>query len=554
MEKYDKNQTDIVLSFVSDLRTGQQLSGGKRRYDLLQYLVCAELEDRSTDLKAYSIAIDVLGRGPSFDPSSDSIVRVEVARLRDSLTLYYAQGSTPNAPQITIPKGTYRPKITFPATPTTNPKSWPKMAAMAACVALIIGLGLMLFQSKMNSQNIETAGSFTGPRIAALPFEFAGGVEEADDFAYGLGVDTVSELSRFGWLSVYMVLERPSNIKDITGVDYVLTGIVRTDADKFIATITLLQGDSGRVMWSKNYERPHTAAGLLEVQSEAATEIAGEIARPEGTLATLESRRVVRDTTLSDSAYSCIFMLYEYWRDFTEETHFLVRECLETAIIEEPNYAEAHGALAFMFIDEAYKGYNARVGYDPWERAYFHAQRGYVLNQKSAISAQALFTYYSRKRDLGNFLRIGNQALIDFANNPEVLADYGNKLAVNLGQLEQGAAITNKALDLNHTPPGWYYISPTLQAYADKEYTTAQAYSEKILYVESFYGMTVAISSAIALEDTQEAMKHKALFDERYGYTYAETIARLGENWEGHKIMRSFEKHLEVAFTNYPSL
>ncbi|MEP4310993.1 MAG: hypothetical protein ABJ364_14720 [Lentilitoribacter sp.] len=39
-----------------------------------------ELEGRSESLKAYAIALDVMGRRADFDPSTDSIVRVEVAR------------------------------------------------------------------------------------------------------------------------------------------------------------------------------------------------------------------------------------------------------------------------------------------------------------------------------------------------------------------------------------------------------------------------------------------------------------------------------------------
>ncbi len=66
-----------------------------RLTDLLRYIVTEEVEDRGHRLKAYSIATEVLGRKADFDPSSDSIVRVEMARLRIALKLYYAAVEAP---------------------------------------------------------------------------------------------------------------------------------------------------------------------------------------------------------------------------------------------------------------------------------------------------------------------------------------------------------------------------------------------------------------------------------------------------------------------------
>jgi hypothetical protein len=41
-------------------------------------------------LKKYVIGAEVYGKSSSYDPSADSIVRVEVARLRSELLEYYA--------------------------------------------------------------------------------------------------------------------------------------------------------------------------------------------------------------------------------------------------------------------------------------------------------------------------------------------------------------------------------------------------------------------------------------------------------------------------------
>lgn len=82
-----------------------------RMFPLLQYLVQAELDGTATKLNQHRIAIDVLGRDERFDPSTDSIVRVDMGRLRSKLREYYATDGSGDDVVIGLPKGRYRPSI-----------------------------------------------------------------------------------------------------------------------------------------------------------------------------------------------------------------------------------------------------------------------------------------------------------------------------------------------------------------------------------------------------------------------------------------------------------
>jgi len=82
-----------------------------RMFPLLQYLVRAELEGTATRLNQHRIAIDVLGRDERFDPGTDSIVRVDMGRLRSKLREYYATDGSGDSVVIGLPKGRYRPSI-----------------------------------------------------------------------------------------------------------------------------------------------------------------------------------------------------------------------------------------------------------------------------------------------------------------------------------------------------------------------------------------------------------------------------------------------------------
>jgi Malectin domain len=78
---------------------------------LLKY-VCGKYFEGSVDgIKEYSIAVDVLGRSPNFDPKKDSVIRVQFHRLREKLNEYYANEGASHAVRIVIPHGHYAPQF-----------------------------------------------------------------------------------------------------------------------------------------------------------------------------------------------------------------------------------------------------------------------------------------------------------------------------------------------------------------------------------------------------------------------------------------------------------
>ncbi|MEN9392683.1 MAG: hypothetical protein RLZZ104_1026, partial [Pseudomonadota bacterium] len=58
---------------------------------LLAYLVGATLRGEGETLKSYTVAVDGLGRAADFDAQADSYPRVQVMRLRNFLSSFYAR-------------------------------------------------------------------------------------------------------------------------------------------------------------------------------------------------------------------------------------------------------------------------------------------------------------------------------------------------------------------------------------------------------------------------------------------------------------------------------
>jgi len=76
---------------------------------LLSYLCDKKLSGDTSQIKEYSIALEVFRRDPSFDQDTDSIVRVEANRLRKRLAEFYRQEGATHSLRITIPVGQYVP-------------------------------------------------------------------------------------------------------------------------------------------------------------------------------------------------------------------------------------------------------------------------------------------------------------------------------------------------------------------------------------------------------------------------------------------------------------
>ncbi len=83
------------------------LRGSETLVRLLQYCAKQSLEHPDDPLKEYQIAREVFGRGPDFDPQSDSCVRVQAGRLRHKLAEYYNKEGAADPVEVKLPKGSY---------------------------------------------------------------------------------------------------------------------------------------------------------------------------------------------------------------------------------------------------------------------------------------------------------------------------------------------------------------------------------------------------------------------------------------------------------------
>ena len=77
----------------------------------IEHIVDSALDGKTDELKEYALGVDVFGRGQSFDPRVDTIVRVQARRLRAKLDEYYRIEGSGDPVLIELPKGCYVPEF-----------------------------------------------------------------------------------------------------------------------------------------------------------------------------------------------------------------------------------------------------------------------------------------------------------------------------------------------------------------------------------------------------------------------------------------------------------
>lgn len=82
---------------------------------LLQYLSVETLSGKADRLKEYTVGLEAFGKPATYDPRQDSIVRLQVGRLRQKLLAYYETEGAEDPVHVGFPKGAF--KLSFEAGP-----------------------------------------------------------------------------------------------------------------------------------------------------------------------------------------------------------------------------------------------------------------------------------------------------------------------------------------------------------------------------------------------------------------------------------------------------
>lgn len=492
-----------IEAALDRILASRSFSTAPRQQALLRHIVIETIEDRGDRLKEFSIAIDVFGRSGTFDPRLDSIVRVQASRLRTQLAEYFSREGAADPVRIEVPAGGYvaafsRAPPPSPAKTSASPaagpaeddtaseppldapnppksrrgftapfpdKPWLLAALLVAASLVLLALVLMTPGGQRPPAGDATAVRPTGPSIFIAQYQLIDGPAYATTLRDGLQFELIDSLSRFPELSVLGIdtVYGSSSDRAQRGpfrADFILTGSVQANAAEVIVTSQLIRSATSQVVWSRRDTAPLTdAAGLLDVQSKIAGDVAGQLGQPYGVIQERLKEDLSENRAVSMDDYLCVLQAYDYSRHKSAAQHAEVRACLEQVTKHSPGYSPAWAKLSWMYGDEERFGFNPRPNDRPaFVRAREAADRAVAANASSSMAHQylalaelALGDDRNARNEIGEALRLN-------PNNSEILADAG-QIYVLLGDLERGREMAERAIIANPGHPPWYHGS-----------------------------------------------------------------------------------------------
>ena len=105
----ERPHPDDIRQELSRIINSSPFRDAYRLTSFLSFIVETTLAGNGSKLKAYTIAVEALGRGADFDPQTDPIVRVEAVRMRQALARYYSGIGRDDPLVIEVPRGSYVP-------------------------------------------------------------------------------------------------------------------------------------------------------------------------------------------------------------------------------------------------------------------------------------------------------------------------------------------------------------------------------------------------------------------------------------------------------------
>jgi class 3 adenylate cyclase/TolB-like protein/cytochrome c-type biogenesis protein CcmH/NrfG len=304
------------------------------------------------------------------------------------------------------------------------------------------------------------------PSLAVLPFASIAADEATGRLADGLTEDIVSDLVSFPQFDVIARNSTegykgravdPQQVAGRLGVRYLLRGTIQRDGGRVRITAELLEGGSGRALWSQRWDRP--AEDLFAVQTEIGEAVVNRLGGSAGLIQQAERSAAKRRRPGNLGAYELYLLAGEKLDQPSRAGVEAAIGLLDRAIALDPGLARAWVALSHARRESesfaadpaaaaraALDAANRAVALDPGD-AEAHAALGAVLGDANQF-AQA-------KAELDAALRLA-------PNDADILTRYSD-WGATFGDPARGAAMADRAIRLD---PGYTPAAAAIFAYA----------------------------------------------------------------------------------------
>lgn len=226
---------------------------------------------------------------------------------------------------------------------------------LTTILGIAIILMAVLFYLRWPRSQARSVRSEERTMLAVLPFENLTGESSQSYFSDGMTEEMITQLGsldphHLGVIARTSVMHYKNSQESLAqigrelGVQYVLEGSVRRDANQVRITAQLIQMKDQTHLWARQYDRE--LKDLLVLQSEIAREISGEI---QTSLGEHKSIPPVAQPTLTPQAYEAYNLYLKGLFVWNRRTVSGLQEAVnyfQQATEKDPSYAPAYAGLA----------------------------------------------------------------------------------------------------------------------------------------------------------------------------------------------------------------
>jgi adenylate cyclase len=312
-----------VLAQLDRVLQSRAFRNSERLQRFLKFAVECALEGTVDRLKESLLGRLVFDRGSTYDPRTDSIVRVESQRLRKKLREYYEVEGRADRVAIVFKAGSYVPTFAY--------------------LTSVFDRG-HLTPSKEPETRLPNRQT-----VAVLPLSNLSADPEQEYFCDGITDDIIYALSRIpglnviGHTSVFALKGAAEDVRKIgtrLGAGTIVDGSIRKSGNRLKIFVEILDVVSGEVRWAETYAR--TLDGLFALEEEIAQAVARAL---QITLASPASSAVIRSAPNME-AYLLNLQGRYAWNRMSADGYRTATEIFERAISLFPGYAPPYAGLA----------------------------------------------------------------------------------------------------------------------------------------------------------------------------------------------------------------
>ncbi len=330
-------------------------------------------------------------------------------------------------------------------------KSWVKLAALGATMVAAV---LLLFFALQDGDS-RPEEDFDAA-VAVLPFSELGGEEEAQYLGEGLALELTSTLAQIDRLKVSSSTSafRFSESSEATidqiaaalGVTHIVEGSVRREEDAVRIAVQLIEAETNTTVWSQTFNRSFSADNLLRIQDEIVSHIVTDVL---GTIAAPAQEEP--SFAQSTEAYDLYLRAEMQRRDKSEASLSKAIGYLKQAVAVDPDYVDAHSALALAYLDALYYG-----GAPPEEidqGLTMHISRGLELapNDPKVLLASAI-EMRERRLEIREAIPLFQRSLASEPQNVEALREIAEAYRM-LGRSNERTQFLRRARQLDPLNP-----------------------------------------------------------------------------------------------------